>query len=146
MAHARQQIRAAFATAVTGLTTTGTRVHTWRAYELAEDGLPALLVSTPTEDIDRQAQGTKAYRNMTIECTAVVRAASTAYNTADTIAAEVEAAILADETLGGLARFCRLTGTASEIDDEAQQPTFQITLTFDCMYRVDDTDPETIVT
>lgn len=144
MAHARQQIRAAFATAVTGLTTTGARVHTWRAYELAEDGLPALRVYTPVEDIDNDdGLGDVATRRLTVVCEAVVRASSTVENTVDTICVEVEEAIAADETLGGVAEWCRLDAFESEIDDEAHQPTMLATLRFIAQYHVATNDVET---
>lgn len=143
MPHARQQIRAAFATAVTGLTS-GATVHVTRAYDVA--ALPVLLVSTPEEVVERATQNTKAYRRLTILCEAIARVASNPQNSADTLCAEVEVAILGDETLGGLTRFCRLASTSVEVSGEGEQPTVSAAMTFECLYRVDDTDPTVIVT
>ena len=47
--HVRQQIRSAIITQVTGLTTTGINVFEHRVYPLAEDDLPAIVVSTTSE-------------------------------------------------------------------------------------------------
>lgn len=44
MPTARQQIREALETQLTGLTTTGARVYTSRVYPLNEDNLPALRI------------------------------------------------------------------------------------------------------
>ena len=42
--HLRTSLRDAMATAVTGLTSTGSRVHKSRLYPVAADALPCLLV------------------------------------------------------------------------------------------------------
>jgi len=49
MSHARQQVRDAVVTAVTGLTTTSTRVYASRVYP--HDSLPSLAVYTLEEEI-----------------------------------------------------------------------------------------------
>lgn len=43
--HLRTSLRDAMATAVTGLTSTGSRVHKSRLYPVAADALPCLLVA-----------------------------------------------------------------------------------------------------
>lgn len=58
MAHVRKQIREAAATAVTGLATTGARVHQSRVYPLKEADLPCLLVNTDEEDVSSDSVGT----------------------------------------------------------------------------------------
>ena len=53
MSHARQQIRDAVATAVTGLSITGANVSKTRMFRFENDECPALSVYTLSEEIER---------------------------------------------------------------------------------------------
>ena len=59
MTHVRKQIRDLVATAVTGLTTTSTRVYSDRAHPIPQDKLPALRVFFASEEgqMERGAMG-----------------------------------------------------------------------------------------
>ena len=146
MAHARTQIRSAFVSAVTGLATTGTNVYEWRAHSVESTKLPALVVSTREETVEHDTIGTPGDggRMLTIECLVYARGA-TAYDTADQACAEVEAAIAADETLGGLCKSCRLQVTATEADAEPEALTVECLMEYSALYRVANDDPETII-
>jgi hypothetical protein len=50
--HVHRQIREALATALTGLTTTGSRVYTNRLHALPEDTSPALRIYLDPDSID----------------------------------------------------------------------------------------------
>ena len=54
MPHIRKQIRDAIATAVTGLTTTGSRVHKSRVNDLAASELPLLAIYTTSEQTNEE--------------------------------------------------------------------------------------------
>jgi hypothetical protein len=62
--HARQQIREAAATVVSGLTTTGTRVYQSRMRPVADAGTPCLLVMTSDESIDPATVYTQQQRSL----------------------------------------------------------------------------------
>lgn len=132
MAHARRQIREAVATALTGLTTTGSRVFQSRMRE--QESLPCLLVVTDTENVDASV-GTIQQRDLDILVTGLAQGASNVDDTLDAIAEEVETAMQAAGTLGGLVSVAPgLTGIRTQFDDSLQQPVGEIELAFRCTY------------
>lgn len=143
MAHAKQQIRAAVVTALTGLTTTGSNVYSTRVF--AHDALPSLNVTAGDEDAGPvQHDGTQ---QRTLEVIVEIRATkATGWDgQADTIQAEVEAAIHADYRLGGLCIHCALTGVTDEPIENASRAGLLRTLVFGCLYSIDPSAPETLV-
>lgn len=111
MAHVRQQIRAALKTQLAGLDTTGGNVFENRVHNVPRDTLPALLISVESEDAERLSQAGDLLRTASIVVEARAEGGDTLDDTLDTICAEVEAAIAADRTLGGLAKDTQPTGT-----------------------------------
>lgn len=147
MSHARQQLREAFATAVTGLTTTGSRVHQSMVIPIDPDNGAALRVYTLDEALveSTTTQPRTQYRRLQIICEGVAKAASGLDDTLDTIAAEVEAAIAADVTLGGLCKDCFLEATEIEINGDTEKPAGVARMTWLCDYAVKENDAETLV-
>lgn len=150
MSHARQQIREAVAAAVTGLATTGTSVKQSRIYPLDDAKLPGLAVFTTEEAVDDEQSsissgGITQTRNLDVVVEGYAKINDTLDDTLDTIAAEVETAIHADLTLGGLVKHIELTGTDITLAGEGEKMAGVVKLTFDAMYRVNITDPTTIV-
>lgn len=143
MSHARQQIRDAVVTTLTGLATTGSRVYSGRVHPL--DVLPALTVWTPDERIEYDAMGTTQSRLLVLVVEGRARATASLDDTLDTIAAEVEAAMMADRSQGVGAQETSLERIETELEAGAEQPTGLIRLTWEITYRVDGTDPTTIL-
>lgn len=145
MAHARQQIRDAVTTAVTGLTTTTTNVFPGRVYPF--DTLPCLAVYSNNEVIDEEGgvMGAVNTRALVITVEGRARAATSVDDTLDTISKEVEVAIGTDDTLGGLVQCARLQTTEIELDGEAEQETGLIRMEFLIYYRTSLSDPETLI-
>ena len=146
--HVRQQIRSAIITQVTGLTTTGTNVFEHRVYPLAEDDLPAIVVSTTSEGSSMATiggMGTVAslQRNLAISVEGYVKATSDVAQTLDTIAEEIEIALGDDETLGGLVESIELSGTTIEITAEGDQPVGVVKMDYDVVYRTTTGNPST---
>lgn len=132
MPHARQAIREAVATAVTGLATTGSRVFQSRMR--AQDALPCLLVTTDGESITEEISGVQQ-RELEIRITGVAKAAANVDDTLDTIASEVETAVQAAGTLGALVSIPpTLTAISTDFDDSLEQPVGEIALTFRSTY------------
>jgi len=145
--HVRQQIREYFGTTLTGLTTTGNNVYESRVYTLQENTLPSLVIYTKSEISEPIVIGTD--RTMSRELSVVVeaycKATSNFDDTIDTISKEVEEAIAADRTLGGLAKDTYIESTEIEYTGEGEQPVGYVSLTFLTNYYVQETNPDIAV-
>lgn len=145
--HVRTQIRDAAKTLVTGLATTGANAFAGRpeSRPLQEAELPALLVYTNEEESEFQS-GTRPARRKVRNCQLLVHGFAQIVadldKTLDTIAKEVEEALEAAPTLGGLAKDLYHTGTTKESDPEAAKPTGEIVLTFTCEYHTREGDSD----
>lgn len=132
--HIRKQIRDAFVTQVTGLTTTGARVFPSRIRNLAVADLPALRVYAEQENIEDESIVDVPFqqrRSITIRVEAVAKATDALDDTLDLICKEVEIAIAANTTLGGLALLhCSLTNTEIQIDANSEVPAGMATMTW----------------
>lgn len=125
MAHARQTIREAAATLLTGLTSTGSRVFQSRI--VPQTTLPCLLVMTDAEEIAPGAFEKQLDRRLTLTVVGVAKAGATIDDNLDTIAAEVETA------LGSDYRY-ELTGIDVDFDETLEKPAGRITLTYSYRY------------
>lgn len=149
MPHMHKNIRDAIETAVTGLTTTGSNIFPQSVYPIAQGILPSLAIFALEEEIDLDAMGNTPIQMRTLEVAIEGLAQGAAKGPSDTlaqIAAEVEAAMAADLTLGGLVTTLGLT----EInyfygDEETAKPTGAIRLTYAVEYRTTTLDPTTSV-
>lgn len=145
--HVRQQIREYFGTTLTGLTTTGSNVYESRVYTLQESTLPSLVIYTKTEGSEPIVIGTNRVmsRELSVVVEAYCKATSNFDDTIDTISKEVEEAISADRTLGGLAKDTYIESTDIEFTGDGEQPVGYVTLTFLTNYYVQETNPDVAV-
>ena len=142
--HVRQQIREYFGTTLTGLTTTGANVFESRVYTLQENTLPSLVIYTKSETSEPIVIGVDRVmsRDLSVVIEGYVKATSNFDDTIDTISKEVEEAIAADRTLGGLAKDCYLESTEIEFNAEGEKPLGYVSLTFLTNYYVKETNPD----
>ena len=145
--HVRQQIREYFGTTLTGLTTTGANVYESRVYTLQEDTLPSLVIYTKSETSEPIVIGTDRVmsRELSVVVEAYCKATSNFDDTIDTISKEVEEAIAADRTLGGLAKDTFIESTDIDYTGDGEQPVGYVTLTFLTNYYVQETNPDIAV-
>ncbi len=145
--HVRQQIREYFGTTLTGLTTTGANVFESRVYTLQENTLPSLVIYTKSETSEPIVIGVDRVmsRDLSVVIEGYVKATSNFDDTIDTISKEVEEAIAADRTLGGLAKDCYLESTEIEFNAEGEKPLGYVSLTFLTNYYVKETNPDVAV-
>lgn len=124
MAHVRKQIRDHVAVTVTGLTTTGANVYKTRVYPLADSKLPGLAIFTDSEEIELStiSPPRTQMRTLTVRIEAFVKGVSNFDDQLDTISEEVEEALAADITRGGLAQDTRVTGFEADFSGEGDQP------------------------
>ena len=136
MAHARQTIREAAATLLTGLTTTSTRVFQSRM--APQDSLPCLLVMTDGEEITWGAFEKQLDRRLTLTVVGLAKATSNVDDTLDTIAAEVETALGTDLKY-------ELTAIAVDFEESLEKPAGRIVLTYSIRYFTTAGAPGTVL-
>jgi hypothetical protein len=147
MSHVRQQIREYFGTNLTGLTTTGSNVFESRVYPLDNTRLPALLIYTKSEASEPIVIGTDRVmsRELSVVVEGYVKSTTNFDDTIDTISKEVEEAIAADRTLGGLAKDTYIESTEITFNAEGEKPMGYVSLTFISNYYVQETNPDVAV-
>ena len=124
MAHVRKQIRDNVVTALTGLTTTGSNVFRSRVYPMETSKLPGLAIYTDSEEIAPQtiSPPRTQLRTLTVTVDCYVKGVSNFDNDLDTISEEVEEALAADLTRGGLAKDTRVASFQADFSGEGEQP------------------------
>lgn len=145
MAHVRQQIREYFGTTLTGLTTTGTRVHESRVYPL--ESLPALVIYTKSETSEPVVIGSarELLRELEVVVEGYAKATTNFDDTIDTICKEVEEAIAADPTLNNVAKDAFISSTEIDFNSEGEKPLGFVTMTFTVQYHTHENDVETAI-
>ena len=145
MAHARQTIREAVATLVTGLSTTGSNVFQSRVYRLQASELPALLVYSTDEAVSRETIGTGPYlrRELTIRIEGFSKNLTALDDTLDTIGEEVEDA-LGGQTPAGVDDFYLQT-VSIEYTGEGEQPVGVIRMDWLARYQTAENDSGTVI-
>lgn len=134
--HPRSQIRSAVRECLAAaLPELAARIHVHRAIPLAKTRLPAILVYAREERIDEAyAADPGARRRILTLAIDVVAAGDGAEETADALASRIEAALEADETLGGCAEGLRIRATSIEQDGEGETPILAARLTVEVVY------------
>lgn len=142
--HVRKQLREAVATAVTGLTTTATRVFQSRAYPVRPAELPCLLVYVDSESAeDATIHGDTLLRRLQVRIEGLAQASADLDDTLDLIAKEVETALASAVSIASTTTDLGYTGAEIEIRDDLEKPTGSIVLSFDASLFT--TGPDTIV-
>jgi hypothetical protein len=145
MSHVRSQIRAAIVAQLAGLATTGARVYSGRTRALAADHEPTLLVYAieETSDVDAMGEDPPLMRTVTvrIEGRAVDAAAADLEETLDQVAAEVEVAMAADFSLGGLSHEVTLTATRLRVEAPGDKHAGEVTMDYRVAYRTRERTP-----
>lgn len=134
--HVRKQLRAAAVTALTNLVSTSGRVYEGRVHPLPTEQA-SLLVDIGGERISASTRGGASRvneRDLELEVRAVVK--GTSYLAAlDAIVLEVEEAIAANQSLGGLAKWVQPTEyDRPEIDGNGDKTAAVQTMRFQITY------------
>jgi len=125
MAHKRESIRNAVVSALSGLSTTGSKVYASRVYPLEGGNLPGLLIYTIEEESEiRSISGSVSLlRRLSLVVEGNVKdTGGTIDNKLDDIAEEVEAAINADITLDDNVQLVHLASTEIEFNADTDKP------------------------
>jgi len=124
MAHVRKAIREHVVTTITSLSTTGSNVYETRYFPLQTANLPALLVYTLDETIEDYTMGSNTrtqHRSLNLIIEAHCRGTDNIDDTLDTIAEEVEEAMVTDISRAGNAKDTKLVSTEIEFDTASQK-------------------------
>jgi len=145
--HVKTQIRDAAATACTSLTTTGARVYKARPDDrpLQASELPCLLIYTDEEVQEVATLGgptRRLTRMLDLMIDGIAAGSGDIDATLDTIAKEVETALAADATLGGLAKDLYPTRQEKERDAAGETPAHRIRMTFAVEYHTRQNAPD----
>lgn len=145
MSHIRKQIRDALVTALTGLTTTGSRVYRSRVYPLESAKLPGLCIYTKSEEVINSTLTRP--RTQTRQLEAAVEAylmANTNFDdTLDTMAVEVEEAIYSNAALNALVKQINITGFAADYSGDGEKVVGVGTFSVQIIYSAKENDIET---
>lgn len=137
MAHLRQQIRAAFVAALTGLVTTGDNVFDGTFQPVPANRLPGMRVYAPAEVITTDSilgASRPLDRVLTVYVELANQRAALVDDEIDQSILEIEQAIAANQTLGGLCAYVQLSAIQREDDGSAELETVRSRLTFDVLY------------
>lgn len=148
MSHARQQIREAVASRVTGLTTTGSNVH--ESWVYSHDTLPDLSVYTGREIVLEEGKTLGNRQRIGLEIVIEARAkpaeGEDSYDDQlDTICAEVQTAMAADSDLGGLMELCVYQGMDPDRSGALERPSGIARMLYRGIYRIAANAPQTLV-
>lgn len=145
MTHVRTQIRDAVVAALTGLSTTGSRVYAGRSRPAAKDTDPFLLVYGTQETSEPAAIGVDPILMhelmVRVEGRALASTAAAIENTLDQIALEVEPAITRNSALGHLTRSVILVGTRIAVESPGERHAGEVTMEFRIVYRTRESSP-----
>lgn len=132
--HIRQRVRAAAHARFVGRTFAGDRVYVNRLRALGPENLDAIKLYTPEDAGGRRALGKGGAQvrgiGLRIECLAADIGDDDAVDRADLLAAEVEALVEEDPTLGGAVADTEFEGAQLTEDSEGKTPVVTIVLLF----------------
>lgn len=143
-AHLRAQIRDAVVAALTGLPMTGSRVYSGRTRALAQGYAPTLLVYAIEERSGIHAMGNRAplVRALTIAIDGLVSGIDPPDGALDQIANEIEPAMVADPSFGGIVKAIELVATRITARADGEAVLGEIHLEYQITYRTKEDAPD----
>lgn len=139
--HIRKQIRDEIQTALTGLATAST-LYVGRTAPIDADHLPALVITTPSESVEIGSKGGGLKRSLNVEIAGHAQQAHGLWDTFDTIAKEIEAALATAAGLAAIALSVTLLETEVEVTGAPEQPAGLVRLTYEIVYQTTEAAPD----
>jgi len=141
--HARQQIREAAVTLISGLTTTGSNVYDSRFFELEQSRVPCWAVYTTeeAEEAEIHAMGGQLARFCKLSFVGIARASTgiALQQLLDLMCEELETVVLRDSITGAEVIYA---GTEWEFDeDDSDAAAGRVTVTYGCRYFTNEGAP-----
>lgn len=138
--HPRAVIRRAVRSLLAGETVAGSRVEATRIAPYRRQELPAIGVYTLEETVDGESALTaprELTRELKLEIAGWVTPGSSVDDAMDALALQIEQAMEADPTLGGVAGDSILVSTTTGLQGEGEQLMGLVTLEYSVTYRTD---------
>jgi len=146
-AHRRKVIRDDFVSALTGLTTTGSRVYKSRVMPMDDDTLPGLIVYTGAEEIDIEEDSRVARiqeRALNIIVEAYDKLPAGLDDNLDKMIGEVETAVFSG-AIDTVSTIDLIAIDEPDIDAGLEQPVGRVKMTFRVQYLTADGAPTTAI-
>lgn len=128
--HVRRQLREAVATALTGLTTTGSRVYPSRVFTVEQSNLPCLAVYVKSGLQAPATMDNEELRSITVIVEGLCAIESGLDDLVDQISKEVEAVLGSPISIGSFTTQLVARGFEIEMRDDLNIPVGSIALTF----------------
>ena len=132
------------ATALTGLTTTGTKVSTSMIHAYHPDNLPALSVLVARdgeEEVRGEVMGPAGWRTLAVVVEARACAVSGVEDTLDKMCTEVEVAMTAAAGVKALTRAVALSSTEITLDGDGEKPIGVARMVWEITYGTSGANP-----
>ena len=148
MAHVRTQLRDAAIAALKAANIASGRVTSSRGYDYNDAGLPAVEVSSISEEAGRETMagsmgsGGVISRNIELEVLMIAAGGVEVVDTLDDMAVAVEAAIASDSTVQGIAHERVPTGMDFDFGETGAKRRAVMRLTFGCLVMTEEGAPE----
>ena len=146
MSHVRQQIREAFGTACTSLTTTGANVFQSRIYPMEKAKLPGLCIyslAETSDDFETGGASRLITRSLTMRVEGYADDNTNLDDKLDTISAEVETAVAGSSTIDNLIIDLKLVSTEIRFEGETSSGAGAVILEYAVIYMTAFNAPET---
>lgn len=143
MTHIRKLIRDSVVDDVTGLTTTGARVYRSRLYPLSDAQLPGLCVYTGDEQVNTSTitRPRTQERQVEVRVEVFVAAQQDYDDEIDSIIEEVEIAMSADVTRGGVAKDTKLASIRNTMAADGEIPVCIAVMSYQIHYTAKENAP-----
>lgn len=145
MKHARQTIREAAATALSGITTA--TIYTSRVYPMISLPVISIFANQETSESENELIGSpqRYSRRLILQVEVACEAVSGVDDDVDDFAAQIEAAMASDLTLGGSCTDSTLRSTAIDLDGNSETPIALARIQYEVWYRTTAEDAETAI-
>lgn len=145
--HLRKQIRDKLETELTGLGKTGSNVFPSRVYPMESAGLPGLVIFTGDEEVENETTTRPRLqrRELRVVIETYAKQVDTLDDELDASCNEIEKAIAADVTLGGLSKDAYLESTEYDLTGEGNKPAGVARLEYIVTYTVRENAPDVAI-
>ena len=146
MSHARTQIRNAIFNILDTAINDATIIQS-RIYPIGEGKLPAILIYTRQENLQDSSlsKPRTQFRNLSLVIEVIAKANNDLDQALDDLAVQIEEALSADTSLGGLVKDTTLQTTDIQYLDEGDKPHGVMVMTYGVTYAVHETAPQNLI-
>lgn len=145
MKHVRQQIREALATVLNSQPLVGANVFINRTQPVTDSVLPCLIIAVENDESESASMSYPRLANhrLVISIRAFAHANSALDDALDAMCMNVEKALSANISLGGLTKDLQISSTSMALNSEAETNYGEAAMLWSAAYYIQETVPET---